>query len=198
MLCGLCSAVARWTSLWTDGCKSLRSRGRAGPERQASVRRRAAGATSPQPREPSLRSHSGRGAPAGVEHGGVVASSELASDSRQGGARELAGQVHGDLPRPRDASLRRWTEALRRRARSARRPWPGSRRWCSASRPRRYRRADRALLRTSCASAASSGRPVSELKATTRMSAPSSARTLFSMRSAITCRARSSASCTPS
>ena len=42
---------------------------------------------------------------------------------------------------------------------------------------------------TSTASSAVSARPVSELKATTRIKAPSSARTLLSMRSAITCSA---------
>src|SRR3954470_18305912 len=43
------------------------------------------------------------GAPAGVQDGGVVASSEGAADGGQALAGVLAGEVHGDLARPGDA-----------------------------------------------------------------------------------------------
>ena len=119
------------------------------------------------------------GAAAGVHDGRVVAPAEARADRGEGLAGVLAREVHRDLARPGHArraagdrsSSRREAEGVggevldastvtRRRARRC------------ARRRGRGRRGPRS------ASSVVSGRPVSEAKATTRMSAPSSARML--------------------
>ena len=134
------------------------------------------------------------GTPAGVQHGGVVAPAELACRSPA-------------ATRPVSSRARYMAtcrgQAMRARSRGGEELLGGEaevlagRRLDLGDRPCEWRgrAAGRGGRGPPAASSAVSGRPVSELKATTRISAPSSARTLLSTRSAITSSASSSASC---
>ncbi len=139
-----------------------------------------------------------RGAAAGVQHRRVVAATELPPDRGQRGVRELAREVHGELAGPGDS----WRAGAREELLG------GKAEVLAGGLLDLGDRAAAGLAgtggarveaaRTSRARSVVSGRPVSELKATTRISAPSRARTLLSTCSAIADRAVSSAGSMPS
>ena len=122
----------------------------------------------------------------GVHDGRVVAAAEALADRGEGRVGVLAGEVHGDLARPGDAALRAAESSSSRVTPKAAQvsSWTrsidgGSTRRARARARDRGRRGPRRRARRRSAG------PVSEWKATTRIRAPSSARTLAVMRSAI-------------